>query len=50
MQNQIERCAIEELPVESVGVVNPAALILLGLISIAGLWSFSLLLEYLVPD
>jgi len=50
MQNQIERCAIEELPAESVGVVNPAALILLGLIAIAGLWSFSLLLEYLVPD
>ena len=50
MQNQIESRAIEELPVESVGVVNPAALILLGLIAIAGLWSFSLLLEYLVPD
>ena len=50
MQNQIESRAIEELPVESVGVVNPATLILLGLIAIAGLWSFSLLLDYLVPD
>ena len=50
MQNQIESRAIEELPVESVAVVNPAALILLGFIAIAGLWSFSLLLEYLVPD
>ena len=50
VQNQIESRAIEELPAESVGVVNPAALILLGLIAIAGLWSFSLLLDYLVPD
>ncbi|WP_156485107.1 hypothetical protein [Synechococcus sp. MIT S9508] len=50
MQNQIESREIEEVPVESAGVVNPAALILLGLIAIAGLWSFSLLLEYLVPD
>ena len=50
VRNQIESRVIEELPVESVGVVNPAALILLGLIAIAGLWSFSFLLEYLVPD
>ena len=50
MQNQIESNSIEELPAESVGVVNPTALILLGLIAVAGLWSFSLLLEYLMPD
>ncbi|NOL46652.1 MAG: hypothetical protein HF560_03615 [Synechococcus sp. MIT S9220] len=50
MQNQIESSAIEELPAESVSVVSPAALILLGLIAVAGLWSFSLLLEYLMPD
>jgi len=50
VQNQIERSVIEELPAESVGVVSPAALILLGLIAVAGLWSFSLLLEYLMPD
>ena len=50
VQNQIESSAIEELPAESVGVVSPAALILLGLIAVAGLWSFSLLLEYLMPD
>ena len=50
VRNQIESRVTEELPVESVGVVNPAALILLGLIAIAGLWSFSFLLEYLVPD
>ena len=50
MQNQIESNSIEELPSESVGVVNPTALILLGLIAVAGLWSFSLLLEYLIPD
>ena len=50
MQNQIESNSIDELPAESVGVVNPTALILLGLIAVAGLWSFSLLLEYLIPD
>ncbi|WP_067327599.1 MULTISPECIES: hypothetical protein [unclassified Synechococcus] len=50
VQNQIESNAIKELPEQSVDVVNPTTLILLGLIAIAGLWSFSLLLEYLIPD
>ena len=50
VQNQIESNAIKELPEQSVDVVNPTTLILLGLIAVAGLWSFSLLLEYLIPD
>ena len=50
VQNQIESRAIEELPAESAGVVNPTALILMGFIAVAGLWSFSLVLEYLIPD
>ena len=50
LQNQIESEAIQELSDERVSVISPATLIILGLIAVAGLWSFSLLLEYLVPD
>ena len=50
VENQIDSSTMEELPVESEGAVNPAALILLGFVAVAGLWSFSLLLEYLMPD
>ncbi|WP_413323686.1 hypothetical protein [Synechococcus sp. MIT S9503] len=50
MDNQIDSKAIQELNDESISVISPATLIILGLIAVAGLWSFSLLLEYLIPD
>ena len=50
MDNQIDSKAIQELTDEAISVISPATLIILGLIAVAGLWSYSLLLEYLIPD
>tara|TARA_Y100000589_G_scaffold186844_1_gene176906 strand:+ start:800 stop:1000 length:201 start_codon:yes stop_codon:yes gene_type:complete len=50
LENQIDNKAIQEIDDESISTISPATLIILGLIAVAGLWSFSLLLEYLIPD
>ena len=50
LENQIDNKAIQEIDNESISTISPATLIILGLIAVAGLWSFSLLLEYLIPD
>ena len=50
LENQIDNKAIQEINDESISTISPATLIILGLIAVAGLWSFSLLLEYLIPD
>ena len=48
LENQIDNKAIQEIDDESISTISPATLIILGLIAVAGLWSFSLLLLSLI--